>query len=93
MSVLLSVLLLCWIYRRSIIFNDHTPNELSGRITSGSERNELGWGKHDFIPHSELGHKTYKWLGVKEYECQYVKENTLKFRVHKVVITSFYSSA
>ena len=78
--------------RKAVLFNSHAPAEVSERLPSSTlgERVELGWGHHKFIPHSRLGHKNYSgW--VSDYECQYLKDNSLKFRIVKVVSTDFYS--
>ena len=81
-------------YRRAIFFNSHAPAEVSERLSSAAgtpgERAELGWGHHKFIRHSRLGHKSFcGW--VNDYECQYLKDNSLRFRIIKVVSTDFYS--
>ena len=47
-------------------------DEVSGRVVNG-ERG-AGWGKRDFIPHTELGYNQAK-------NCQYLKDDTLVFRI------------
>ena len=79
-------------HRRSILFNSHAPADVSERLSLdvGGERVELGWGHQKFISHSKLGHKNYSgWIS--DYECEYLKDNSLRFRIVKVVNTEFYS--
>ena len=57
-------------YKQIITFR--ADNKASQRVlgeTSGS-----GWGKSEFIPHTELDYNTDK-------KCQYLKDDTLVFRV------------
>ena len=77
--------------RRAILFNSHTPAEVSDVESSAAgERVELGWGHRKFISYSQLGYKNYSgWIS--DYECEYLRDNSLRFRVITVVNTDFYS--
>ena len=57
----------------TISFTDTTDHEVVGRVTSG-ESAENGFGHHTFLPHTELDLKS-------KDDCQYLKDNQLKFRV------------
>ena len=49
------------------------PEDISGRVT-GRDRADKGWGQPKFIPHQDL-------ICEGDKNCQYVKDNTLFFRV------------
>ena len=51
---------------------DHST-EISGHVTEG-ERADEGWGYAVFISHQDLKYR-------KDKNCQYLKDNTLFFRV------------
>ena len=48
-------------------------DEVSGRVVKG-ERATYGWGKPQFIPHTQLDHNP-------DNNCQYLKDDTLIFRI------------
>ena len=59
----------------TIHYNDETPDDVAGRVTSG-ERSE-GWGISKFLPHSDLEYNATK-------KTQYLKHNHFILRVVKV---------
>ena len=56
----------------NITYNDRTSGENAGRVTS-SERSR-GWGKHQFLAHSDLKYNAAK-------KTQYFKDNHLIIHV------------
>ena len=59
----------------SITYNDRTPDDTAGRVTSGER--SAGWGKHQFLAHSDLEYNAAK-------KTQYLKDNQLIIHVVKV---------
>ena len=57
--------------KRTILFNDNTPDECKNRK---NEVDNEGWGKGQFIPHTDLGHNS-------STNTQYLMNDTLYFRV------------
>ena len=55
---------------RVIQFDDQTPEPMRNRVTEGAI-NFMGYGFHNFVPHSEL-------------QPLYLKDNCLKFRIIRV---------
>ena len=53
--------------------DDDVPEDTSGRVTE-SETVDYCWGQSQFIPHNDLGYKGGQ-------NCQYLKDDTLFFRV------------
>ena len=60
-------------------YNGSTPEECKQRVPKG-KNNAEGWGKPQFIPHSELEYNP-------NTNCQYLKDDSLYFRV-SVKVTS-----
>ncbi len=54
----------------TLTYDDKTPNTCCTRVTEG-ERSAQGWGKPNFIAHTEL-------------EPKYLRNDTLLFQIHKV---------
>ena len=61
---------------KTIRFTDTTDNRIIGRVTEG-ERAPTGFGYSTFIAHTELHYNPTK-------NCQYLKNNSLQFKVVKV---------
>ena len=57
----------------TIRFTNATNDKVVGRVTKG-ERAPSGWGRHNFIAHSELDYNYSK-------NCQYLKYDCLRFRI------------
>ena len=63
-------------FKRTILFNDNTPDECKNRK---NEVDNEGWGKDRFIPHTDLG------LNSSTNNTQYLMNDTLYFRVNAKV--------
>ena len=59
----------------TIPYDDKTPGVYAGKVTSGERSG--GWGKHQFLAHSDLEYNAAK-------ETQYLKDNYFLVRVVKV---------
>ena len=67
-------------HEKSIIcYNELTPEECKQRVPKG-KKNTKGWGIPEFIPHSELKYDPIT-------NCQYLKDDSLYFRVSVKVIS------
>ena len=49
-------------------------DDVSSQRVVKNERASIGWGKPQYIPHSDLGHNTAK-------NCQYLKDDRLHFNI------------
>ena len=61
---------------KTVFFDDRADDGTAGRVV-GKERAK-GWGNHQFIAHTELNTENK----------EYLKNNCLKFRMSKIVVTS-----
>ena len=60
---------------RVIPYTDRTPDNYAGRVTD--KERSLGWGFHDFLPHSSLVHKPAS-------NTQYLQRDSVQIRISKV---------
>ena len=63
-----------------ISFNDKVDSDVSGRVTKDRQA-EYGWGNPEFVSHAELASGRAK-------KIEYLRNDSLKFRVPKIVIFS-----
>ena len=66
-------------FEKTIPYDDKTPDKSAGRVT-GKERDDCGWGFHQFLAHTALPYNAVK-------KIQYLKDNHLIVRVVNIKLT------